>query len=310
MIDCNRKWFALDLTVDPRAVEAVEFALNEIDAIGSEINLPALRAPQAAICITGYFHEKPDEGRVNTELAEALRIYGLSADRIEKIAWREVENTDWLAEWKKHWRPTTVGRFVIAPPWSDVADTERVVIRIEPNMAFGTGTHETTQLCLKAIDENFTPHMSFLDVGTGTGILAIAAAKILATENTENMEKEISVPSVSSVASILACDTDGDSVMIARENATANAVSDKIEFVAGSITNETPTFDLVCANLTLDVITPMLPLLLEKSQRLLLLSGILAEQEETLKRELGRLHVTDFRVEPRGEWISVLITDY
>lgn len=304
----NGNWLALDIVVDEGAVEAIEFALNELETIGSEIHLPGLRGPQAAICVTGYFCEKPDEGKLNIQLAEALRIYGSSSDQIEKITWREVENTDWLAEWKKHWRPTTVGRFVIAPPWSDVPDTENIVVRIEPNMAFGTGTHETTQLCLKAIDKNYTPGMSLLDVGTGTGILAIAAAKI-ARGHAERKSETISVPSVSSVASILACDTDVDSIKIARENATANGVDDIIGFSVGSITSETPVFDLVCANLTLDVITPLLPLLLKKSRRLLLLSGILDEQEDAITGELRKLQVANIQVERSGEWISVLITD-
>lgn len=302
-----RNWLALEITVDARAVEAIEFALNEIETIGSEIHLPGVQGPQGVICVTGYFHQKPDEGTLNTQLAEALRIYGFSDDSIKNIAWREVEEKDWLAEWKKHWRPTTVGRFVIAPPWSDVADMERIVIRIEPNMAFGTGTHETTQLCLKAIDDNYSANMSLLDVGTGTGILAIAAAK-LATESTENTEKkshyEVSVPSV---AKFLACDTDVDSIKIALENASLNAVGDKIELVVGSVTRETSKFDFVCANLTLDVIAPLLPLLIGKAQRLLLLSGILAEQEDGVTKELGKLEITDFDIGRSGEWISILI---
>lgn len=290
MIDRNRNWFAVEITVDASAVEAIEFALNEIETIGSEIQLPGVRGPQAAICVTGYFHEKPDERTLNTQLTEALRIYGFSDDSIENIAWREVEEKDWLAEWKKHWQPTTVGRFVIAPPWSEVADDHKIIIRIEPNMAFGTGTHETTQLCLKAIDENYAPDMSLLDVGTGTGILAIAAAK-LATENVE----------------IVACDTDEDSIKIALENASLNAVSDRTEFFVGTIIIETTAFDFVCANLTLDVITPLLPLLIEKSRRILLLSGILTEQEDAITKEMSELEIANFQIDRSGEWISVLI---
>ncbi|MFN0140293.1 MAG: 50S ribosomal protein L11 methyltransferase [Pyrinomonadaceae bacterium] len=306
MIDGNRSWLAVEITVDAGAVEAIEFALNELDAIGSEINLLGVREPQAAICVTGYFHKKPDEGIFDAQMTEALRIYGFSDDSIESIAWREVENTDWLAEWKKHWQPTTVGRFVVAPPWSEVADTERIVIRIEPNMAFGTGTHETTQLCLKAIDENYFANMSLLDVGTGTGILAIAAAK-LASRRVGKNNNALSVGSVSSVAKILACDTDVDSITIARENAIANGVGERIDFALATITGETANFDLVCANLTLDVITPLLPLLIAKSRRTLLLSGILAEQADAITTELRKFQITDFEIERSGEWISVLI---
>ena len=297
MTESNRNWLAVEITVDARAVEAIEFALNEIDAIGSEINLLGVKSRQSTICVIGYFHEKPDERTLNTQLAEALRIYGFSGDSIKEIVWREVENTDWLIEWKKHWQPTTVGRFVIAPPWSEVTDTEKIVIRIEPNMAFGTGTHETTQLCLKAIGENYTSHMSLLDVGTGTGILAIGAAKI------QGKSQKLK-------GNILAVDLDKDSVKIAKENAVANGVGDRIEFSVGSITDETSKFDFVCANLTIDVITPLLPLLLEKSRRVLLLSGILVEQEDAVIADLLKLQISNFQIENAGEWISVLITDH
>src|SRR6185295_9998865 len=100
-------------------------------------------------------------------LADALRIYSLSPDMLRSLKSRDVADADWLAEWKRSWRETEVGRFVIAPPWFDGSvGPERILIRINPGMAFGTGTHETTRLCLKAIGLHFEGG-SFLDVGTG-----------------------------------------------------------------------------------------------------------------------------------------------
>src|SRR6185369_11327170 len=122
-----------------------------------------------------------------------------------------------LEEWKRKWQPVHVGRFIIAPPWSEISPTpDKVVIRIEPGMAFGTGTHETTRLCLAAL-EKYSVGNSFLDVGTGTGILAIAAAKINPT------------------ARIHACETDAEAVAIAIENARINRVAERITFTVGSI---------------------------------------------------------------------------
>lgn len=292
MDDQEEHWFAVNVSVASVAIEAIEFAFNSLDALGTAIN-QLRKTNTETVTVTGYFNAPPDNNILHDELQNALQIYDFDDAAIHSVTHGEIENTDWLHEWKKHWHPTTIKRFVVAPPWADVAATEKIVIRIEPNMAFGTGTHETTQLCLKAIDENYAADMSLLDVGTGTGILAIAAAK-LATVNTE----------------IFACDTDVDSIKIARENATANGVGDKIVFSVGSISSETSEFDFVCANLTLDVITPLLPLLIEKSRRLLLLSGILAEQENAVIADLLKLQITNFQIEKAGEWISVLITDH
>ena len=311
----QQKWFALEITVEQEASEAIEFAFNSLDSLGTEIDdMP--KNQQKTVSVIGYFNDLPDDELVRDEVHYALRIYGLSEDALRSIAHREVENTDWLLEWKKHWKPTAIGRFVIAPPWENVVDDGKIVIRIEPNMAFGTGTHETTQLCLKAIEENYVPGDSFLDVGTGTGILAIAAAK-LATEGTENTEtgsklkraasrsKETpSANSVPSVAQFLACDTDSEAVKIAMENAARNGV-ENIEFVVGPLERDSASFDCVCANLTLDVILPMLRLLLEKTRKTLVLSGILAEQEDSVTTALKGLNVSDFRIDRSGEWIAV-----
>ncbi len=301
-------WHAFEITVDARASEAIEFALNQLNASGTEINNLGKDKPKETLCVVGYFNEKPGDEILQNEVAEALRIYGFSNDAIKKTEWRAVENTDWLAEWKKHWKPTETGNFIIAPSWEKVENTEKVVIRIEPNMAFGTGTHETTRLCLRAIERNYTSEMSFLDVGTGTGILAIAAAKIKSTVQSPK-SKVSSNNSPSKLNSILACDTDADSVRIARENAEINNVYE-IEFYVGSIEQNTPQFDFVCANLTADVIVPLLPLLVAKSKKTLLLSGILQEQKDLILAELSskfKVQDSKLKIETDGEWISVLV---
>ena len=290
--DKNQNWFALEITANSAASEAIEFALNELAALGTEINNLG-KTPSETLTIIGYFNEKPDDEKLNSQLSNALQIYNFTDDAIKKIEWREVENQDWLAEWKKHWKPTVTNKFIIAPIWETVENTDKIVIRIEPSMAFGTGTHETTKLCLKAIEETYDGKMSFLDVGTGTGILAIGAAKIQGK-------------SEKAKGKILACDTDFDSIVIAKENAELNN-TENIEIYVGSISSETPEFDFVCANLTADVILPILPLLIEKSKNILVLSGILKEQESLIIAELNKFHITDFKIETDGEWISVLV---
>jgi ribosomal protein L11 methyltransferase len=155
-------------------------------------------------------------------------------------------------------------------------------------MAFGTGTHETTRLCLKAIEKYFGGG-SFIDVGAGTGILAIAAAKIAAG------------------ARITACDTDADAIRIARENAALNGVEERIDFRIGSVSAEMPSADFVCANLTAAVIVDLLPRLVGVTCGRLVLSGILDSQFEMVNRRLMQLTASVNEVMQEGEWIALVI---
>ncbi len=287
----EKRWFSVAVTAAAEAEEAVAFALNELDAEGTEADQLGRRAGEP-VTVKGYFTQLPDAGQIELAIADALRIYQLLPASVTSISTEEVEQTDWLAKWKQHWKPTVVGNFVIAPPWEDVDDPVRHLIKIEPNMAFGTGTHETTKLCLAALEQYFTPGDTLLDVGTGTGILAIAAAKLAGP---------------SDEAFVDACDTDSDSVAIARENAMLNGVGDSIRFSEGSVTPETPTADVVCANLTLDVILPLLEDLIARAKKYLLLSGILDKQEGEIVSALAVRGYSTPQVTRDGEWIAVTL---
>lgn len=289
MQDSQITWFSVEITAEPDVSEAIEFALNMLDADGTEIDSLGKIAGEDLV-IVGYFKELPKLEGVHSRIREALNIYGFASESVKSIETKEVKNQDWLAEWKKHWKPTEIGNFIIAPSWTEIEAFGQIVIKIEPNMAFGTGTHETTKLCLKAIEKNYLSGMSFLDVGTGTGILSIAAGKINASE----------------ASKIVGCDTDVDSVKIARENAAINQTGG-IKYYVGSINSETPQFDFVCANVTADVIIPMIPLLLEKCEKILVLSGILIDQEQEVLAELLSCGISKTAVETDGEWISILI---
>lgn len=273
-------WYALDVELEPAAREAVEYALMEAGALGTET---------ADNIVTGYFPDVPGRERVRAELFEALRIYELPSSSVRDMSVREIEERDWLGEWKQSWQPVEIGRFIIAPPWSDLTDRhDRLIVRIEPGMAFGTGTHETTRLCLDAIQKHFSGG-SLLDVGTGTGILAIAAAKLFPE------------------AQIEACDTDEAAVAIARENAAANGVAEQINFRVGSVDDSTASADLVCANLTADVIGQILPVLVSLSCGKLILSGILETQIELVQSGLHACGIDDFEIAQDGEWVALIV---
>jgi ribosomal protein L11 methyltransferase len=285
-----RMWYALDVQIEPGAREAVEYALMEAGALGTETG-DASAGADALVRVTAYFDQPPNRETVRTQLADALRVYDLPSSSVREMSVREVADEDWLGEWKKSWQPVEVGeRFIVAPPWSEINDKRgRIVIRIEPGMAFGTGTHETTRLCLVAI-ERFFAGGSFLDVGTGTGILAIAAAKLFPDAHIE------------------ACDTDADAIEIARENARLNDVGDKIVFRVGTVEEATASADVVCANLTADVIVPMLPALVSLTCWHLILSGILDTQVETVSAGLLKCGVSEpCEIIKDGEWAALVV---
>jgi ribosomal protein L11 methyltransferase len=280
-------WYALELSCTGAAEEAVEYALMEAGALGTESAGAA--GADALVRVTGYFEAPPEVERVRGVLSEALRVYGLASSDVREMNFREVEGRDWLAEWKAGWRPTEVGRFVVAPPWSEVEEAVgRVVIRVEPGMAFGTGTHETTRLCLAAVEKHFDG-ASFLDVGTGTGVLAIAAAKLNPASRVE------------------ACDTDPLAVSVAEENARLNGVAGRIAFRVGTVEETTASADLVCANLTADVILPLLPALLGATCGRLVLSGILTTQVPEVAARLLELGVGEYEMNNDGEWVAFVV---
>ena len=281
------RWFVLDVTIQAEAREAVDYALMEAGALGTQFDDTHADFPR----ITAYFALAPDRKTTRKAIDDALRIYSLPSSAVREMNLNTIENQDWLGEWKKNWQPIEVGeRLLIAPPWSEIDDARgRVVIRIEPGMAFGTGTHETTRLCLRAIEKYFVGG-SFLDVGTGTGVLAIAAAKLFPA------------------ATIVAFDTDAEAIEIAKGNARLNGVDTAIDFFHGSVDETTASANLVCANLTAPVIVELLPLLVGASCGHLVLSGILESQLETVREGLGQLGINDLvEVSKDDEWVAVVV---
>ena len=283
----RRVWIGVEIIAAAEAGEASSYGLMEAGALGTETR----QIDEARVLVTAYFNDSIDEEVVRSKLLGALRIYNLSPSLLKELKIREVVDRDWLAEWKKDWQPVEVGeRFIVAPPWCEINDAEgRIVIRIEPGMAFGTGTHETTRLCLAAIERYFNGG-SFIDVGTGTGILAIAAAKLFPN------------------ARIEACDNDAEAIAIARDNAQLNDVSENIDFRVGTIEEASASADCVCANLTADAILPLLSSLLGATCDRLILSGILVEQIDVVQsrlRELGASAAGEIVID--GEWVAIIV---
>ena len=295
-----RVWYALEAIILREASEAAEYALMDAGALGTETSVDATK--DATVC--GYFTTCPDLAIVRAALLDALRIYNLAQTSLIDLKICEIPDRDWLAEWKKDWQPVEVGRFIIAPPWIEITEPlavasgyeqDRIVVQIEPGMAFGTGTHETTRLCLRAIEKHFRGG-SFLDVGTGTGILAIAAAKMCQKPDSQGGPRQI-----------LACDTDQEAIQIARENARLNHVGDRISFRVGSVDEKTASADFVSANLTAPVIVDLLPALIAATCGRLVLSGILDTQIEIVQARLQELGAPILESDQDGEWITIVV---
>lgn len=285
-VNVVNRWYALEVFIEPIAREALEYALMEAGAPGTQFE----EMSEDSARVTAYFSCLPPREQIRKEVAESLRIYGLPSSSVREMEVHVLENQDWLADWKKKWQPVEVGeRFLIAPPWSEIREAhQRIIIRIEPGMAFGTGTHETTRLCLAAIEKYFAGD-TFLDVGTGTGILAIAAAKLFPR------------------AAISAYDTDSNAINIARENAALNNV-EGIHFFVGSVSETTASANLVCANLTAPAIVELLPQLVVATCGRLLLSGVLDSQVELITARLSELGIdTIVETKQEGEWAAIIV---
>lgn len=208
-----------------------------------------------------------------------------------------LEHSDWAENWKRHFKPLRVSRrFVVRPSWETYrAPRGTKVIIIDPKMAFGTGTHETTRLVMQMMDDKLKPGKRVLDVGTGSGILAIMAAKLGAR-------------------SVVALDIEQESFDNARENFRLNRVAGKIRMILGSLDAlsdaEQKPYDWILANLQRSVIETMLPELVTRLRRFgkIVLSGILAEENEWVQQTLPTHGLSIAQSGRDGEWMAYLVT--
>jgi ribosomal protein L11 methyltransferase len=279
-------WYAVDLEIAPRAEEIITWNMWELGAAG----IQTLAETRNQIVISATFETIPDLQQIKSALYAALDDVSFEQTDLGQITLREVVNEDWLKKWKEGYEPFPVGnRFLITPSWIK-PDAEliqdRIVIEIDPGMAFGTGTHETTQLCLQAIEE-YWQGGRLLDVGTGTGILAIGASKLYPD------------------AEIYAFDVDANAITIARENARINNISKNLHFEVGDISRyDGQQFSVVVANLTIDILGPEISRLANVVDHggSLIMSGILTQQVSDLRLLIEHAALVEISCETLGEW--------
>lgn len=204
----------------------------------------------------------------------------------------DCEEYDWTVEWKKFFKPLEVGeKFVIVPSWEEyTADEDKIILEIDPGMAFGTGSHETTAICLELLEGIDLNDKEIADVGTGSGILAIACAKLGAKH-------------------ILALDIDPLSIKTAKENVEVNNCVDKIEVMESDLLNTSnDNYDLIIANILPDVIINLIPDAYDKLNHggLMLVSGIILEKKDLIITELKKHGFSIVEDLDMGEWTGIV----
>lgn len=290
----------LTAEVDSAAAERAADVLRTIGDGGAWIEAPFhqpdLESNAHAASGTALVHVylRGADASANASLARmALVSAGIEA----QVSVQSVADEDWEEAWKEHFHIERFGeRIVVVPTWREhVAIDGDVIIRLDPGMAFGTGQHETTRMCLEALEHHVRPGMRVLDVGCGSGILSIAAAKLEARE-------------------VRALDVDDDCVRITRENARANGVEGRIRAAEGSAGPRWPfreppsaRFDIVVANIIARVIIEMagdLADALAPGGRIIA-SGIIGEREQETVGALADAGLLIKSVRAMREWRCV-----
>lgn len=278
-------WVELSVSAHAEAVEAVSEILDRVGYNGIAVEQP-LEGPEHIV--KAYLVDDPGVEAAVSRVTDALghlQAFGLGP--IGEVQVRRIEDEDWLESWKRSFVPIRIGSFLVRPTWaSDSADGDAIPLVLDPGMAFGTGLHPTTQQCLEALSTMELEGRSFLDVGTGSGILAIAASKRGAQP-------------------IIGVDTDPLAVSAAKEHAEFNGAP--IEVSQGSASDVLGTFDVVVANIVAPVLIAIaVDLRARLSERgVLVLAGVIATSEAGVREAFMPLAVVDH--DQRGDWVRLIL---
>jgi ribosomal protein L11 methyltransferase len=296
------QWIEVSMSVDGEAAEAVAELFGRYGyqgvAIEQEGILPEMYddgavPPAERLTIRAYIHMDAQAEDTKARLESALGYMNLMYP-MPTPTYTIVDEADWAEAWKAHYHPVRIGkRLFIRPRWIEVQMNEGdIELALDPGMAFGTGTHPTTQLCLECIEELMQHGMNVLDMGTGSGILAIGAAKLGATH-------------------VLALDNDEVAVEVAAENIEMNGVADKITTGLGSIESVISSarrFDLIVVNIIARIIEMMCEQGLGQTVRpggLAIFSGVTTEQVEEVEAALRATGLQPYRRRQQGDWMAI-----
>jgi len=296
-------WVEISIETNGEGAEAVCEVMNRYVHGGAVVeSIPAPLSPDGLpaaeqVIVRGYLPAEDTAAcqRLEEALWHLSQIYPLPAPRIRPLA-----AEDWAESWKRHFTVLHVGRrLVIKPSWETYTPTgDEVVIELDPGMAFGTGLHPSTRLCLQLLEEHLQPGMCVLDMGTGSGILAIAAARLGAS-------------------AVLAVDVDSQAIDSARHNVAVNGVADRVQVVQGSLdavraygaATQSRPYDMVLVNILARVIVELVMAGLADYLRpggLIIASGIIEEQTDQVALALHARGVRVMTARQEKDWVALL----
>lgn len=301
-------WLEIAVHVPNEGIDMVSNIFDELGAGGVVIEDPALISKYIEAKIWDHYEFPPEvlnqpmpvvkaylpEGpTLENKLAELhQRLANLPLPAVPHYDKKGVKEEDWATSWMKYYKPVEIGnRLAVKPSWEDYTAPEgRVVLELDPGMAFGCGNHPTTTMCMEFLEGIIKGGEQIADVGTGTGILAITSAKLGADK-------------------VYAVDLDEVAVKVARENVELNGVQDQVEVLHGNLLDKvTQPVDIVIANIVANVIIILAPDVrrILKPGGTFITSGIIQFRAEEVKEKLQQ---NGFRVLERkedGEWVSYL----
>ena len=311
------KWKSFRLKTTTQAEDIVSSMLADLGVEGVQIEdkipltaadkeqmfvdiLPETEADDGIAYLSFYLEEDADTEsilkNVRQELEEMSEFMDLGECSIEES---ETEDVDWVNNWKQYFHQFYVDDILIIPSWEDVKpeDEDKMVIHIDPGTAFGTGMHETTQLCIRQIRKHVTQDTEILDVGCGSGILGMLALKFGAKHS-------------------VGTDLDPCAIDATYENMEVNGISkDQYEVMIGNIIDDKAVqdkvgyecYDIVVANILADVLVALTPVIVNQLKKggIYITSGIIEDKEETVVEAVKKAGLEVLEVTYQGEWVSV-----
>ena len=311
------KWNRFTVKTKTEAEDIVISTLAEVGIEGVEIQdkqplteedkaqmfvdiMPEGPADDGVAYLNFYLEEDADKEAILKDVREALddlkNFMDIGEATIEES---QTEDKDWINNWKQYFHQFYVDDILIVPSWEEVKaeDKDKMILHIDPGIAFGTGMHETTQLVIRQLKKYVTPDTEMLDVGTGSGILGIVALKLGAKH-------------------VLGTDLDPCAVPAVAENKEANQIVDEtFDMVIGNIIDDKAIqdqagyekYDIVTANILADVLIPLTPVIVNQMKKgaYYITSGILDVKEEVVVEAVKAAGLTVVEVTHQGEWVSV-----